>query len=439
MITAFIFIILVLLYWPISNYLLDLSNLSKSFLLKHLIAFWLAACLSSLLFFIAVVSSGNHMLFQTIQIFIIPLSLFLIRKSADTYYIQMKRFLSDRLTTVQLLLLLCFIMLMWQKSSWGGGWDSKAIWNMHSRFLWAGWGLENMKSTAHPDYPLLLSSTVALLNYFSDYFDLTYAFLVNNLIGISVLILLTEIAKLRNNLIMLLFSGTFLFSMPEFSWLLALQYADILQGLFFSFSILFLIQYLNNEKDEIFYVYLFFLVFSCWVKNEGLIFLGLNFAFWVYYAIKNQRFIKFTLVAVISILVFSLLTWYKIYFGFENDMAQVSLTQIKSFLMERSRYIITLEYFKAIVVTNFIPGFLTILVSPFFYGFKTAHHRMVYFMLLGLLICYLGIYIITINELTWHIRTSMSRLIIQFLLPTITAVFLLPNNLIIKQDHYKIK
>ena len=107
--------------------------------------------------------------------------------------------------------------------------------------------------------------------------------------------------------------------------------------------------------------------------------------------------------------------------------------------MERSRYIITLEYFKAIVVTNFIPGFLTILVSPFFYGFKTAHYRMVYFMLLGLLICYLGIYIITINELTWHIRTSMSRLIIQFLLPTITAVFLLPNNLIIKQDHYKIK
>ena len=181
---------------------------------------------------------------------------------------------------------LCSAILRLRAYPHGDGWDAFAIWNLHARFLFRGgshWrgGFSALLPGSHPDYPLLLPAAIA---HFWTYLGRDDP-LVPSIIGFlftfaTVGVLFAALSTLRGRARAML-GATALLATPFFIEQGTAQYADVPLAFFFLASVVLLCLCDGNSGDAaqrpapgLLAVAGVAAAFAAWTKNEGLLFLS---------------------------------------------------------------------------------------------------------------------------------------------------------------------
>jgi hypothetical protein len=375
------------------------------------------------------------------------------------------------LTLFFIFLLFLFISILgFFRNSIGGPhgqWDAWAIWNLRARFLamsGAAWQ-EIFANTAwsHTDYPLLLPNTIARYWIYAKNQSVLVPIFVAFFFAIgSVLAVFSSASTFINKKVGIL-SAIVLLATPFFSFS-ASQYADVPLAFFILMSLILVTFYFKDKTNYSIILLAIYASLAAWTKNEGLLFLvvffGLFFIFNMF-SEKNRKknfkniilfifgaalvtssilFMKFKLAPVsdltptkteTTIKKLTTISRYKtIQKGLEKNSKStipitITLLLLLSFLKTKK-----LNIFKKVIGTLAIAygGYhpyllpliaLVLLLAKFFPKTKYSKAAIFSFAAINLILLgYFLIYLITPNDLKWHINTSMNRLFIQ-LIPAI--------------------
>lgn len=303
-----------------------------------------------------------------------------------------------------------------------GRWDAWAFWNPHAKFLASKKWQElfnPMIDHVHSDYPLMLPATIAgfwklwhtnsnlvpvfisLVVFYLILWSL-FSFIKNRLLGISIVAYLVFNAVFYNEI---------------FS-----QYADSLLALFYLVSIA-SFYYLKDKNDKLMFITGFLAFSSMWIKNEGIafaiVFSVITYLFFFRKNRKKWRYFNYgSLLPAIHIIVFKTL------FATRNDITgNLGKTISQAVDFQRLETIISF-LFKTIY--DFFPVII-VLVLLYLYkiGLK-SQYKTGFAILTGIFGVYIFTYMVSPNNLNWHLATSAIRLIHQ-LLPLF--LFLILNDL----------
>jgi hypothetical protein len=313
-----------------------------------------------------------------------------------------------------------FIKKIYYLTEVHGEWDAWAIWNLHAKYLtdpehWQRLFLNT--NNAHPDYPLGLPAFIAFFTrlcsgHFATLLPFIFSFAITVFIPVFVY---TD--TIRKNIVIA--SAALFFFAQDMHYLNrgGAQYADTLLAFFFLAAVA-CIYYAGENKKYI--VLSTFFAGSCmWVKNEGIILAGIFIAF-NYNTFLQPKNLKYFLggIALPLITVVSFKTLY----SNGNDMIDGQRGKTMEFLKDKSRYRMIYDWFKLNLNTHFyyvkIGVFLYALISILQ---KRLPDRQL-LMLFACLAAYMGFYVISPNDLEWHLSTSQDRLMHQ-LMPAFIFVF----------------
>ncbi len=394
--------------------------LPSNSLFSSIVSFFISYSIIGLIYLLFLV---EYLSFWCFLSFLTLVSFYLVQK------FNLKNFMRVRFSKLNLnrqfvfvLFCLLIISLIFIKKAYKwGGWDSFAIWSQHARFLvdkhyWRNY-LSNDIPWCHPDYPLMLSSYIAIIwrsiGIFSGVIPSMIAYLTLIAIPLSVYSFFKTENKLwAGMLFFILISIDFKF-IEIVSWL----NADTLLALFYLLSFML---FIYCEKNSNTLYLLGFYVASCgWIKNEGNLFF-LVFSFCLLFTKYNRlsSIFRYLLGAIIPL---SIICIFKLIYAPVNDIVGGQSNQTFVKIFDLSRYLRISEYFlfqfytnyKLIIFCIIIAG---ILASSYFKSFSFA-------VLIGVLAGYFFIYVITPNDLEWHLFTSCERLIHQLYPSFIFTIF----------------
>ncbi len=320
--------------------------------------------------------------------------------------------------------------------------DSVAIWAVKSKIIYVSDLLpgafftflkENFQST-HIDYPLLFPFKEVWFYKFTGGFNdyLVKMLFPMNFIAIT-LVFYSFVKKITNNRALTLCFTFILVSVKQFGDYAAIGYADFEMGalIFLTFSFL----YMWNKYKEKAYMILacLFCVFAFFTKNEGaviaLMMLFFLFSFWI----KNRHGVSAA--AFFGILALAL-GWnlLKIHFKLSSDVLNAEAISFASIPKLPVRIIpILYEYqreFFGVKKWNIVwPMFFTVI----FIGVKTKLNDEFKYMILPIAVImafYTAIYFITPNDVTWHLRTSFSRLLLHILPLAVAYISIITNDIL---------
>jgi len=408
-------ILIALLFWTLSVFFLIDNKLKiRNKPLKIIISFFFTLAVISIIFFAALLTKVNYTLLVTVCI-ALP-ALFLVYKWGQLKEFAMGiDFKVTKTTIVVLVSILIYSLLFFATTSRWGNWDAWAIWTLHAKFLTYDAGYINLFTDAtawtHADYPLMLPSIIAITwKSFGNSSPLVPV-MASYIIGIAVPLTIYFAFKEKNNVvtgqvILILLTCSIIF-IPYASS----QLSDSLLGLFILFP--FVLIYLMPKEKPFHCLFLigFFAAASGWVKNEGLLFFAI-FSF--YYLARNFRDLNnIKIYALGTILPLLVLFVFKFFYTPPNDLidGQNSATLYK--VMDIGRYLTIGRYFISTMLNEF--GLLSaLLVLIFFVDYK-YYFSFNFIIILTLLVGYFFIYVVTPNDLEWHLSTSFSRLLHQVL------------------------
>jgi hypothetical protein len=320
----------------------------------------------------------------------------------------------------------------------GGGWDAWAIWNLHARFIFRGgehWTdvfSSLLSPSTHPDYPFLVPLTVARIwKYLGHETQLVPVIVGMVFIFATAGLIYSALTILRSKSQGLL-AGLFLFSNLSFIILGTYQYADVPMGFFFLGSfVLILMQERFPENYGLSFLAGATAGFAGWTKNEGLLFLVSLFIsrLMVIFLSHDRNIHKKQLLSFIlgSIPALEIIAYFKVNFAPQSDLLQgQGFAQVIDKLGQVSRYVQILKASLAVIIPV-LPQVILLLVYPLCLGINRDDKNRInvatlvitmFFMACG----YILIYVITPYELSWHLETSQSRLLLQ-LWPSILLTF----------------
>jgi len=334
----------------------------------------------------------------------------------------------------------------------GDGWDAFAIWNLHARFLFLGgsqWrdGFSALIPWSHPDYPPLVPAAIAHVWSYIGHDDPVVPAIISLVFTFATLgLLVSSLATLRGiNAAGL--AGIALTSTPFFIEQGASQYADIPLSFFFLASVVLLHWYQQRSAQipdgrptGLFVLAGAAVGFAAWTKNEGLLFL---FAFLVsqiaFVARRTRpssesppssgRELVIFLLATAPLLL--LILWFKHSIAPSGDLFSGPEAMLHKILTPGRYWAILRWYGKDflrfgnwVVPTTVLflaLGFLS--PSSGIRRENTAFRSSV--LALALTLCgYFAVYVITPNDLYWHLRFSLNRLFLQLWPAAIFLFFL---------------
>jgi hypothetical protein len=335
----------------------------------------------------------------------------------------------------------------------GDGWDAFAIWNLHARFLFLGgshWrdGFSTLIPWAHPDYPPLVPAAIARVWSYMGHDDPIVPAIISLVFTFATLGLLVSAVATLRGITSAALAGIALASTPFFIEQGTAQYADIPLSFFFLAAIALLHWYQQRSAQIPDGRPTGLLVlagaaagFAAWTKNEGLLFL---FAFLVsqiaFFAWRRRQpstalrlnSIRESAMLLLAIVPFLLLiVWFKHSIAPAGDLFSSSGTIIHKILTP-GRYWAVLRWF----VKDFlrfgnwiVPPTVLFVVLSFLSPSSGIRRQNTAFrssvLTLALTLCgYFAVYVITPNELYWHLRFSLNRLFLQ-LWPTVIFMFFL--------------
>ncbi len=349
----------------------------------------------------------------------------------------------------------------------GDGWDAFSIWNLHARFLFRGganWrdGFTPLLPWSHPDYPLLLPAAVAhfwsYLGHDSPAVPAVIGFLFT---FCAVGLLFAALSILRGRMPALL-GATALCATPSFIEQGTAQYADVPLSFFLLASIALLCLhddreqagYSNNDRtnDDCKHnapslcspglLVLSGLAAACaaWTKNEGLLFLCAIVLARLIILIRREvspknwiarvLHIAPLLVAIVPALLF--IAFFKHSIAPPGDILSGHNTMLHKLLDPARYWAIIKWYFKGFFRFGrwlLIPG--TLVLTGFYFAAGKQEHakpqngiRTSVLALALTLAGYFAVYLITPYDIYWHLRFSLTRLLLQ-LWPSAIFLFFL--------------
>lgn len=326
-----------------------------------------------------------------------------------------------------------------------GKWDAWVIWNLHGRFIlragenWRDYLASGLEWT-HPDYPLLIPLSVVRMWKYAGSETVYGPFVLSLLFTLAVIgLLVFSLAILRGRSQGYL-AGLVLLGSPFFLDMGAYQFADIPLAFFFlaTLVLFFLYDRFEPRRDYVLMFIGLVAALAAWTKNEGLLFmpvvLAMRFVWIMRYdgvgkAMRQAAwFIGGALPVLIVIAVF------KLQVTSNTDIfAGQGLSQIFERLTDSGRYKqIALAYVQTILTFTqgavniregfrFNPGVAGIVLLSLYMvlmGVRThVQERPALLVAASVLILmmagYFGVYLITPQDLRWHLLTSLNRLFIQ--------------------------
>jgi 4-amino-4-deoxy-L-arabinose transferase-like glycosyltransferase len=334
----------------------------------------------------------------------------------------------------------------------GDGWDAFAIWNLHARFLFLGgthWsdGLSVLIPWSHPDYPPLVPAAIAHVWSYIGHDDAIVPAIISLVFTFATLgLLVSSLATLRG-ITSAALAGIALASTPFFIEQGAAQYADIPLAFFFLAAIALLHLYQQRSAQTSNGTPMGFLLlagiatgFAAWTKNEGLLFL---FAFLVSQIacvarrtrpssesrLSSGRELVILLLATAPLLL--LVLWFKHFIAPSGDLFSGPEAMLHKILTPARYWAILRWYGKDLLrFGNWVVPTTILFVALGFLspssGIRrenTAFRSSVLTLALTLS-GYFAVYVITPNDLYWHLRFSLNRLFLQ-VWPTIIFLFFL--------------
>src|SRR5579872_404851 len=327
----------------------------------------------------------------------------------------------------------------------GDGWDAFAIWNLHARFLFLGgasWrdGFTALIPWSHPDYPLLLPAAIAhFWSYLGNANPIVPAVISVTFAFITLALLYSSLYRLRGVNAAMLATLT-LASTPFFVSQGASQCADVPLSFYFLATITLFCLHSQHVQSASGIIALAGLSAGCaaWTKNEGILFL---FAAIVGQLLalftrrhpapsrgQSEAFLSSISFVLGSIPFFVLSVWFK-HLAPPVDLFSTPAS-MPAKLMDSSRYWVILNWY-AKEFFRFgewwiVPGTVLLAVLYTMTSKPTPPLTLAYrasAWCLGLTLAgYFAIYVITPNELHWHLRTSLNRLFLQ-LWPSVIFLF----------------
>ena len=242
-----ILLILNIIVWSFSlNYFLMRSLPKNTFLLNNIISFFVSLTGISTIYLICLVLSATVGFYLIIISVISIISLIFIKdtsKYMESIFSNIKSFFYRRESVIMLASILLMSLVFSLHSARWVGWDSWAILNMHAKSLtfsnnWTNLFTSHIEWT-HPDYPLMLSSYIAifwkLLGNFTPIVPSILAYIVFAAVPLSIY------SSLKSKNLELL--GLILFLIlaldSKFIYRAASQYSDTLLSLYILLTIIF--------------------------------------------------------------------------------------------------------------------------------------------------------------------------------------------------------
>lgn len=298
-----------------------------------------------------------------------------------------------------------------------GLWDAWAIWNLHAKLLANPDHWQNMflnTKDGHPDYPLALPGVVAFFTRMvgSYHWIIPYAFHVFVLFAIPVLIYLETYRK------RLFVAGLSLlfFALNDFYVIQStLQLADTL--LAFNFLCAFVCFEHGRTDRKMLTLSAFFLGLCIWTKNEGAILAGIFMLFHVREIFLNRsRFAVGIALPLLAWLIF------KIWFTPANDMIAGQSADTWRLLFRPERYELIYHSLTKNLNQHFkLLKYLT-LAYLIYCLIRKKRPDMRVSIILTCFVAYFMVYVVSPQDLEWHLFTSQSRLLHQ-LMPVTVYVF----------------
>jgi hypothetical protein len=321
--------------------------------------------------------------------------------------------------------------------------DAYAVWNLRARFLFRGgdhWadGFSPLLQWSNPDYPLLLSATIARWwAYIGSDTILVPQFIAIFFMLATAGLLISALSTLRSGSQGLV-AGLFLFSASFFMRLGGSQYADVPIGFFMLATVVaFSLKDGNREKSPIIYSLAGITAgLAAWTKNEGMLFvLAILLARLVSAILAGTESrkgligeIAFFCAGIIPIL--AVLVFFKLRYAPTNDLFR---NQGTGLLLERMtdprRYVMIVKAFSNEIVRWGSGLFPILVVYALFSGirYNSGHLRLILTCVATLVLMLCGhffVYVCTPNDLAWMLGGSLERLLLQ-LWPTFLFVLFL--------------
>ena len=412
--------LIVHLLWPEKNLL--------AYLLKFSLGIGLGLGISSILYFLVLQIAPVHVNMLTVQIIllILLLAIMFLRERKQTWeemHLPVLSYLQWILLGIfflaSVIAVLVFINMIISRPQ--GVLDAWSIWNRAARFIYRD--PENWRATLspdlalfrHADYPLLVPLNVAWGWEALGNETLRVPMLQSALFTFSTIMVMFSILAFTRTIgqaslasvVLIAYSGIIV----EGTYLIAdvpVTYFILTSGI---------LMYLFTVRNEFSLLMLsgFMAGLAGWTKNEGLLFIAVSP---IALIVTSPNNIKRSLAAYLTGLAIPLLVI--LYFKSltpPNDLLNNNGLSLIEKITDNSRYSTIIKSFASSFLNrSFI---LVLLYTVIMHNKLTAVYRRgsyAIITLLGLqLLGYAAIYLITPNNLEWHLRTSQSRLFLQIL------------------------
>lgn len=324
-----------------------------------------------------------------------------------------------------------------------GQWDAWAIWNLRARFLFRGqehWAdaFSPTLAWSHPDYPLLVSSSVARFWTYGGGESHAAPALIGFLFAFAALgLLVSAVWTLRGRMQGML-AGVALLASGSFIGHGASQYADVPLAYFFLAAVALTCLSTGmapRAARPCLVVAGTMAGLAAWTKNEGLLFLvafgAATAALWLT-SPEGRATAKTHFGALLAglMVVIPVLVSFKVTLAPPNDLLSPSggpSTGSKLLDLERHRLVLSAYWGQFKTFGQGAPGILgaLLLLAGIHRDRATARAVLVPLATLVLLLGgYYGVYLMTPHDLGWHLSTSLDRLVIQVWPLAVLAAFL---------------
>jgi len=322
-----------------------------------------------------------------------------------------------------------------------GSFDAWGIWNLHAKFLFLNdqhWqdGFSQNLAWSHPDYPLLVSASIARCWSYAAAENTLAPVCIAALFSIGTIGLLVSALSLLRSLSQGLLAGTILLSTPFLIILSAAQYADVPLAFFLLATIV--LFSLSRRTKRILVLAGIAAGLAAWTKNEGILFLASLLLAYVIQGLRTRHWKQHSreLGAVIAGLlpILALLIYFKSSTATYNDLFSQPGTLLHR-LIDLSRY---RTIFKALLSEVFTFGawFVSIIPCVAFYVLLVGLRRnaritgnAICYVTLGLTVAgYFIIYLIAPFSLDWLLSSSLNRLLIQLWPSILFLIFIHARN-----------
>jgi hypothetical protein len=306
-----------------------------------------------------------------------------------------------------------------------GDWDGWAIWSMHARFLWLA-GPDWPKAMgqpsldwSHPDYPLLISASVARgWAYLGRDVPIVPGIISVLFAGATVGLLVGVVARLRGWNAALI-GGLVLMGTPLFLRYAGLELADIPVGFFMLAATSLLVLGGDGAGNARTLVLAGISAgLAAWTKNEGLMFFVLALLVYGGFQFARGRPGNFGILVAAAFIALLPTVYFKCMIASSNDIVggQGWGTVDKLFIASRHRMILSAVWREAGAFGEwqFCP-----LVAMGLYLVGPGWPRWIRTewvapaILLLMAAGYYGVYLVTPNDLSWHLESSLNRLLLQ--------------------------